>query len=679
MIPFLGAVPLTSDTGLAQIASTVTIRRDRYGVPHITAPTDAGAVFGLMYAQAEDNFPQLERDTIYAIGRATEIDGEKGLANDIRVRSFEVPRLAREMLARTTAKHRKIAQAYADGLNYYLRTHPKVKPHLLTTFEPWYFIANIDLPSAVDGISVVAHEMRAETEATDPGSNAWAIAGSRTTSGHAVLFSNPHVGLFGAGQRYECHVTSGEGWNVAGFAILGNPIPHAGHNEHLGWSHTNTGADSADSYREEVKGETYRVGAEFKPIREWSETFSIRSGDQTETREINLRATERGPLVESKGEHFSLRFPVAQALQWWEQKLAMGKARTFDEFKKALAIASLTGSNTTYADQAGHIAFWYGNAVPKRDPRFDWSRPVDGTDPDTEWLGFLSPDELPHVVDPPSGYVQNCNSDPWHTTSHGNPLPSDSPAYVVHDIDTSRAQNSRRILHGETKFTWEQLEGLAFDTYVLTAAQRLPDLFAEAAKDPYLATKLAEPLDALRHWDYRSSSTSVPSTLYFEMELDLLEQKIGWRRQLAGTPRQMLEALDRSVSRLLASFGSWRVHWGHVNRMQRISIGEKFPINGPIFPVDGAPSVFGQIFAFGYPFHAGGIHYGTEGNTFVSLVEFANEPKAASVCGFGQSADPSSPHFLDQMELYATGKFKPAWFSEEEIKANLEKSYHPGK
>jgi acyl-homoserine lactone acylase PvdQ len=363
---------------------------------------------------------------------------------------------------------------------------------------------------------------------------------------------------------------------------------------------------------------------------------------------VTLRATAHGPLVSTGGEQISLRFPIERSVRVWEQKLAMGKAKNLGEFRRALAMARLVGSNTTYADADGHIAFWYANSVPRRDPSFDWSKPVDGADPKTEWNGFLTPDELPHVIDPQCGFVQNCNSDPWHTSATDNPVPATVPPYVVRDRDTARAANSRRILTSKTRFSWNDLNRLAFDRYVFTAAERVPGLLQAGASRP----DLREPLELLRAWDYHTGIHSVAATLYFESELDLLGSGMGNRRMLGGSSEDLLQALSRTVARLTRDFGTWRVPWGVANRLRRTP-------DGPSLPVAGAPSVFGQIFAFGYPLRPGGVHYGTEGNTYVSLTEFGPEPRSVSICGMGQSADPSSPHYFDQAPFYAAGRFRP--------------------
>jgi acyl-homoserine lactone acylase PvdQ len=632
----------------------VTIRRDRWGVPHVTAKTDAGCVFGLMFAQAEDHFAQLEIDAIQAIGRSAEIEGERGVANDLRVRTFEIVRHAQEAYRTSSPRLRKLADAYADGLNHYLKTHPEVRPRLLKGFEPWYFMASVDLPGSIDGVSTGARSF--EEGLPDTGSNAWAIAPSRTVDGHAMLFLNPHVGLFGGGLRYECHLESREGWKIAGFCILGQPIPHSGYNAHLGWTQTNSGADRADAFRITLDGaDHYRFGKERRAIATWSDSLRVGS----DTRTLTLRKTHQGPLVRPE---MAVRFPVDRAVRQWAQKYAMGRSRNLGEFKRALALGCLTYSNTTYADRAGNIAFWYGNTVPRREPSFDWSRPVDGSDPRTDWRGFHTPDELPHVINPRSGFVQNGNSDPWGTTSEGNPDPKRYPAYIVRDVDTPRARNMRRLLMTKPRFTFEEQSRLAFDTYSITAAERVP-LLLKAAEG---RADLAEPLAVLRSWDYRLGIHSVAATLYVRAEEELGQV----RRGPAGPSGELVDGLARAVARLERDWGTWRVPYGLINRLQR---RQPFDPSLPSLPVAGGPSGLGQVFAFTGP-AVGRQRFGTSGNTYVALVEFGPRLRARSVNGFGQSGDPESPHYFDQAPLYAAGRFKEMPFDLKDVKVRKVKS-----
>ncbi|RYG25627.1 penicillin acylase family protein [bacterium] len=646
MIGLLAAIAL-------QPSYDVTIRRDQWGIPHVEGKRDADVVFGLMFAQAEDDYETIETSAMGTIGRAAELRGEGGLTSDVRFRSYRIEELAKARLARADRHFQAIAQAYADGLNLYLAKHPETETRI-KRYEPWFFLAGVNLPSNVDGIETAPEP--AKLVSLEVGSNAWAIAPTKTTNGRATLFANPHVNLFGPGARYECVLKSGQGWEFDGFCILGSPIPHAGHNAHLAWSHTNTRADGADAYRLTMVGEdTYRVGDKTLKLERWTETIQVRVQYWTENRKVALERSIYGPVVRRDGAVYSVRLPIERNLDYWFQKLAMNKARNLKEFRKALAMGALTYSNTTYADDRGHIAFWYGSTVPRRDPSFDWSKPVDGSDPRTEWKGFHTTDELPHVIDPKSGFVQNCNSHPWLTTvGDDNPKPSDYPSYVVRDPDTTRAQNSRRILTSQPKFTFDELSRLAFDTYLYTTKQRLPKLLAAIDRDHPAAKALAA-------WDGVATVDSVPATLYIETETRLTPnpRQSGFEED----PTAIRTAFEATVQELERRWGSWQVPWGKVNRLRRGS-------SEPTWPVPGALSAFGGIFAFSGP-RIDGVHYGQVGNSYVALVEPGKNGRFEAVCVVGQSADPASPHYVDQAPYYAAGKFRPR-------REGFERTYRPG-
>ena len=297
--------------------------------------------------------------------------------------------------------------------------------------------------------------------------------------------------------------------------------------------------------------------------------------------------------------------------------------------------------------------------MPRRDPRFDWSKPVDGSDPRTAWRGYLTPDELPHVIDPESGFVQNCNSDPWHATvGRDAPKPGDTPPYVVRDGETTRAANSRRILASRPRFAYDELARLAFDTTVYTAKDRVPEILAALDRD-------AAPARALAAWDGVSTIDSVAATLYFETETAMTPnpRETGFERD----PARIRAAFAATVERLTRRFGTWQVPWGRVSRLQRVRPHRE---GAPSLPVPGALSAFGQIFAFSGP-AIDGIHYGVVGDSYVALVEPGAGGRFEAVCVAGQSADPASPHFFDQAPFYATGRFRPA-------REGFERTGHPG-
>ncbi len=706
------------DPAAERMARTVTIYRDTYGVPHIFGPTDAACVFGLMYAQAEDNFPQLEQDYIRAIGRSAEINGVESLQADLSNRAFQVNHLAQEEYARLDARTRELLDAFAAGLNYYLAKHPEVKPALLTRFEPWFPLAferggagaatrgglrpnELRLGVRVDAlepqkpspeqIAYLESALVAEDRGND-GSNMWAARPPKTKSKKALLFINPHVGFFGGGQRYEAHLSSKQGLNVSGFAILGTPYIRSGFTPNLGWSLTNNYADTADLYIETFDDPAqplaYRYGSGYRTASEWTDEVRVRVDGKIETWRYKFRKTHHGPIV---GEHNGK--PVAARVARMEeggqagQRWAMNRARSLDEFKAALRRLSLTGSNFIYADRKGNIFYSHGNAVPKRGPKLDWTQPVDGSQPENNWQGYHAFEELPQLTNPPSGWVQNCNSTVFLTTGEANPKKGDYPAYMVPEDDTPRSQASRRILGSPEKLDFESWTRAATDSRVARADTELPKLFEIwerlRAADSARAEKTREAIELLRAWDRVSTLDSTPMSLFINWLLRPWDQRNRTMEfEQARDPEfWQIRLLDLSMENLVARFGQWRVPWGEVNRMQRRSSSGEEPFSDdlPSLPVRGGPSPAGLVFTFTAPAPRDTKRqYGTAGNSYVAVVEFGKTPQARSIVTFGQSGNPQSKHFFDQAPLYAKGEFKPAWFTWKEIKRNLERSYHPG-
>jgi len=691
-----------------RVAKTVTIHRDKFGVPHIYGPTDASVVFGLMYAQAEDNFWQLEEDYLEDLGRRAEVYGDTAVAGDVATRLFEVERKSRDRYAKATPAMRAIYDAFAAGVNEYLATHPEVTPRLLTHWEPWWALTvdlatvRIDSSTVLDGIRLRDWQRVETRQAPEPdeGSNMWAVAPSKTTTGRAMLFINPHVGFFGAGQRYELHIESAEGWRFSGFTILGTPIPRTGHNGRLGWSHTNNYADARDVYIERfddvARPLAYRYGDEYRMATEWRDSVRVKTSGGIVTRYLTLRKTHHGPIVATRGGQ-ALAVRLARedggAL---EQRYLMGKARTFAEWKRAMSRGTIVGSNTVYADVVGNIFYIHGNAIPKRAPTVDPAVALDGSDPRTEWAGYWSLDSLPQRLNPKSGYLINTNSTPWRMTGDGeNPDSTRWPAYVAPEPYNARAQSSQRImrehLRAGGKFSFEELSRAGFDRRVYVADSLIKTFLPQrtlffSRRDSI--TVAAQPLvEVLQSWDRRSDTASVGMTIFFEWNqllgraLRSMPNAIG-RDGVADSValRAALVALVDVRREFEADFGTWKVKWGDVNRLQRpgTSGHEPFDDAKPSLAVAGGPPALGIIFAFNAGSSGTKKIYGTSGNTYVSVVEFAPTLRQRSVVTFGQSGVASSPHFFDQAPLYARGQMKPMPWTKQAVIASASTSYHPG-
>ncbi len=686
----------SSDRSLAKLASTVTIYRDTYGVPHVFGRTDASTVFGFAYAQAEDNFWRVEENFILALGRGAELYGERALEEDRLNRALEIPRLAREEYARLDRHMRSLCDGFAAGFNYYLQRHPEVRPRLLTKIEPWYTLAFIRYNYFQNGFArdrnlrrgglqtaSIEHDLKQHT-----GSNGWVVGPSRSASGHAMLFINPHLPFFGPGQVYEGHVHSDEGWNFTGYTRFGFPLPYVGHNENGGWVSTDNAADLADVYLETfddpARPLAYKYGNGHRLATERVEEIRVKTAGGFEMRKFTMRKTHHGPIVGARdGKLISLRMAKFESDGWLREWYDMTRATSLAALKKAMTPLNMLFGNVMYADRQGNTWYVYNGAVPKRDPRFDWTKPLDGSDPATEWQGYHSIDELPQLTNPETGWMQNCNTTPFLLTSQGNPDPKQFPKYMVQEGDNPRGAISREILESKRKFTFDEWTKLAFDTRVMSAAKRLPELIALLKKDlaqvpdvrPDFPARQA--LEELVRWNQRSSNDSVAMTVFSLWHDRVL--RLG--DQNALTPEKQLRAFGEVLDELQRDFGTWKVAWGELTRLQRRdeSKGEDFQDARPSIAVSGVNGNDGAVFTFyAAPISGQKRRYGVAGGTYISVVEFAPKVRALSIHTFGASGDPKSRHFMDQSALYARGEFKPAWLTLEDIRANLESSYHPG-
>ena len=662
------------------LAKNVTIYRDTYGVPHVFGRTDASTAFGFAYAQAEDNFWRVEENFILALGRASELYGEKSLDEDRLNHALEIPRLAREEYARLDNHMRSLCDAFAAGFNYYLARHPEVKPRLLTKIEPWYTLAFIRYNYFQNGFARdrSLRRLGIQTAAIDSelkphtGSNGWVIGPSKSATGNAMLFINPHLPFFGPGQVYEGHVHSDEGWNFTGYTRFGFPLPYVGHNENCGWVSTDNAADLTDVYLETfddpARPLAYKYGNGYRLATEHVEEIRVKTDKSLETRKFTMRKTHHGPILAAHdGKLLAVRMAKFESDGWLREWYDMTRATSLAAMKRAMTPLNMLFGNVMYADRQGNTWYLYNGAVPKRDPRFDWTKPVDGSDPATEWQGYHTIDELPQLTNPKTGWMQNCNTTPFLLTSEGNPDPKQFPKYMVQEGDNPRGAISREILSSKAKFTFDEWKQIAFDTRVMNADKLLPGLLAALKQDP----QLREVYDELARWNHRSTNDSVAMTIFSL-----------WHDRVSNDEKvNELTALTDVINTLQHDFGTWKVAWGELTRLQRLdeSKDEDFQDSKPSLAVSGVNGNDGAVFTlYATPERGQKRRYGVAGGTYISVVEFAPKVRALSVHTFGASGDPKSRHFMDQAALYTRGEFKPSPLTLEDIRANLESSYHPG-
>jgi acyl-homoserine-lactone acylase len=698
-----------------QQAKHVTIIRDNWGIPHVYGKTDADCVFGLLYAQCEDDFKRVENNYIDILGRSAEVHGERNLYNDLYTKLLVDSAGAVNDFKNSPAWLKKLLQAFADGVNYYLYKNPSVKPVLLHRFEPWYQLMWTDgsinaiqsggttieeLKNFYTGNQATAAVLQPKPDELPTGSNGFAIAPSKTIDGNAILYINPHVSFY---FRPEVHVISEEGLNAYGAVTWGQLFVYQGFNEHCGWMHTSGYSDVADMYEEQVvkKGNAlfYKYNNALRPVKRQVVTLRYRDGNTIKTRSITTYATHHGPIMASySGKWISVKAnnrSMNSLIQSWQRT----KANGFEAFKKNMELLSNCSNNTVFADDQGNIAYWHGNFIPRRDRKYNWMEPVDGSITATEWKGLHRLDETIHLYNPASGWIQNCNSTPFTASGSSSPKKEQYPLYMATEPDNFRGINAARLLSKDAAFTLDKIIATGYNTY-LTSFEELVPAFVKGfenniAKTDSLYTQLAEPVQTLKNWDLHASESSVATTLAIEWVQRLMpimnriymdNPDVGFVHKMhafaANAPVKILaETLLTVVHELNRKFGNWRVAWGSLNRYQRLTgqLNEIFDDTKPSLPVGMVASTWGCLPSFVSNYRNGSQkRYGYNGNSFVCAVEFGKKIKAKSLLTGGNSGNPSSAHFSDQAEMYTKGKFKEVLFYKEEVLQHAERTYHPG-
>ncbi len=732
-------------------AANVTIFRDDFGIPHIYGKTDADAVFGMLYAQCEDDFNRVERNYIQAIGRLAEVEGEKELYSDLRAKLFMTAEEAKANYEKSPDWLKKLCNAFADGVNYYLHTHPEVKPKLLTHFEPWYpmYFSEGSIGADIEQIpterikamyeeqegntdcqSVLSEESSSwalgsagstdwqsvlhERDDEPRGSNGFALSGKMTASGHAMLLINPHTSFY---FRPEIHVVSEEGLNAYGAVTWGQFFVYQGFNEKTGWMHTSSYTDVMDEFLETVTKENgkyvYQYGKEKRPVIAKQVSLKYKDGEGMKERKFPIYRTHHGPITHKIAAKDAAPFIpnpsplipdywVSTAMMWdpvkaLTQSFTRTKLNNHKEFREMMDIRTNSSNNTVFADAEGNIAYYHGNFVPKRDTSFDFSKPVDGSNPATDWQGLHDVDDCIVVVNPPNGWLQNCNSTPFTCAGENSPKPEEYPVYMRLPEENFRGVHAVRLLKERRYFTLDKLIETAYDPQLPGFEKLIPGLIAAYDKAPQKDASISQEIEVLRKWDFRVSKESVAMTLahYYgthyekhgKMPNNVDYEYLGDMATInyfgtSSPPAERLAIFKESVAKLKADFGRWDVPWGEVNRFQRLTgnIEQPFDDSKPSLACGLASAKWGALASYGARQHNGTKRiYGTSGNSFVAVVEFGPKLKAKSLLAGGESGDPKSPHFYDQAQRYVDVQFKDVAFYREDVEKRAKKKYSPGK
>jgi acyl-homoserine-lactone acylase len=685
-------------------AKRVTIYRDKFGVPHIYGKSDADAVFGMLYAQCEDDFSRVERNYIEKLGRLAEVDGEKQLANDLYLRLIIDPQEAKADYQRSPAWLMQLLNAYADGINYYLYKHPEVKPALLTHFEPWYPLLWTDGSIGAISTGDVTEKEVADFYGLNPtfalhsnkvpdedltGSNGFAVGKSLSKSGNALLYINPHVTFY---FRPEIHVNSESGMNVYGAVTWGQFFVYQGFNAFGGWMHTSSQVDVSDMYQEQVEMRQgipyYKLDGAWRPMQLKKILLQVKG--ESQARAITAYFTHRGAVMAKRhGQWISVR-SYNRSLKSLEQSWLRTQTTGLESYKRIMAMRANTSNNTVYADNKGNIAYWHGNFVPVRDPRQDWGLVQDGTKSSNDWKGLHAVDQIVQVINPQTAWIQNCNSTPFTVSGSASPLRANYPTYMAPDGENFRDKNAVRLFNNAKSLDLDELIRIGYDRHLAAFDVLLPSLVKAYAKNPL--PELKELVDSLGAWNRNASESSIAQHIAIRWANQLLPT-IPKIRTFGGetdpvinftqfasnaSSAELLTALSQVKKKIEEQFGTWKISWGTVNRFQRISNNMEFDDAKPSIPVAFTSSAWGQLPSYtSKPYKDSHKWYGVNGNSFIAAVEFGPTIKAYSLLAGGQSGDVNSPHFFDQAEMYKEGKFKNVLFYKNDVKKAAVQVYNP--
>jgi len=704
-----------------QRAKGITIVRDDWGIAHVTGKTDADSVFGMIYAQAEDDFNRVETNYLTNLGWSAQAEGESKVIQDLRQRLFIDTADLKKLYGESPAWLKELMNAWADGLNFYLYKHPEVKAKVIAHFEPWMPLCftegsiggdiekvNLQQLQAFYGKNAAlpaAPQQQGDGDAEPRGSNGAAVAPSNTTGHHALLLINPHTSFF---FRSELQMTSEQGLNAYGAATWGQFFIYQGFNDRAGWMHTSSAVDAVDEYLETVTkkddGYVYQYGDEQRPVIAKVITVPYKNGSAMAEKKFTAYFTQHGPIIrENNGKWVAIKL-MMKPIEALTQSYTRTKAQNYQAYLKTMDLKANSSNNTIYADADGTIAYFHGNYIPRRDTKFNWRQPVDGSNPETDYKGLLEVNEAPNLLNPKSGWLYNTNNWPWSAAGPSSLKQADYPAYVDNGTESARGLHAIRVLEEKKDFTLDGLLAAAFDRYLTWFENPMPALIQAWDSTPEsnpLKAKTADQIEMLRKWDLRWGADSVPTSVAIFWAEDLRRRaggggrrgggggggvapvggttgNDGWDRISADT---MLQSLAAASDKLTADFGKWQTPWAEINRFQRLTADIVQPFNdeGPSIPVPFPSATWGSLASFGaraYPNTK--KWYGTSGNSFVAVVEFGDRVRARAVTAGGESGHPENKHFNDEATRYASGNLREVYFYKDQLKGHTEREYHPG-
>lgn len=660
---------------------------DTWGIPHIYGERDADVAYGLGRAQMQSHGDLLL--TLYgqARGRAAEYWGEEHLPLDRWIHTMSVPTRAEVWLTAAEPGERAVIEGFVAGINSYAAEHPEqVRPELkaVLPIRAADVLAHLQrvvlftfVSSPLDAMGAVEQWSRAGEHA---GSNAWAIAPARSSSGGALLLANPHLPWGGPFTMYEVQLVA-PGLDIYGVAFVGFPVVAIGFNRDLAWTHTVNTLDGADLYELELTERGYRLDGGERALEERSLVLRVRQPDGSLRDEpLVVRSSVHGPVIGARGDRaLALRVVGLDAPHLIGQYLQMARATGIGELEGALARLQLPMFNVIAADRRGHVLEVFNGRVPRRaegDAAF-WAGVVPGTRSALVWDGVLPYGQLPRVADPPSGWLQNSNDPPWSMTMPGAPDPARFPAYLApREIASYRTQRSIELIRGKGRMTLDDVIAAKFSTRLPLADRLLDELLPAARRGSARARQAAEVLAA---WDRTTDAKSRGGVLFAAWAKKYLGPDTFASAALATKwsagaplttpdglvdPARAAAVLDEVAGELLAKHGALDVAWGDVHRIR---------LGGADLPAAGAADALGSFSSTWYSPEGGGVQVADGGDTFVAAVELGPAVRARAALIYGNASAEGSRHRADQLPLFRDQRLRDVWRTRSEIEQHLER------
>lgn len=667
--------------GLSAYAQgTVKVYRDSFGVAHVFGETHRDALFGLAYAHAEDNFPDIERMMIMSRGRLGELEGMEGAKADFFVAFLNARAVVEKRISSDfSPEFLPILQGYVDGLNSYAAEHPE-EIRLKNVFP----ISAVDIVTAYtvifSGMTGVSQALSATLSGRPDeyifgarlGSNAAALNKSKTDDGSTFLLINPHVPLEGPMSFYEIHLVSQEGLNFYGCLFPGMVSPAMGSSPHHGWGITFNWPDYVDIHElkmMEGKSDVYFYDGKPQHLETSEVKLKVKKGPLLLKVKRKLYWSVYGPTVKVKGKYYAFQINTLDALNVPEQLFKMAEASNRSKFEEALSMQSLPLFNIVYADKWDNISYLFNGKIPDRPDGYSWQKVVRGDTSETKWKHYIREEELPQVKNPVSGYVYNTNNSPFFCSgAKDNPkqdLFSPHAAYHWNRVNARDLRFREKIAERE-KFSFSAFQQLKYDcTYPSSDCGINKSLQPLFELDPEKYPDLKDAILHLRQWNKSGEISNRQAALLLITFMNLnevthsgyVEMELGMRY----SEEQLIDCLRKAKRELISAHGSFDIELGKVQKIERSSVS---------FPVSGLPDALNSSYLKRI---SKGKFKVANGDTFIMFCSFSSTGNNAfCVLPYGVSSRPGNIHCIDQMKLYSEHRTKRVYFSEQELSQRKE-------